>query len=108
MYYQRLMGYSICADELLESGESITRGEYKTTFNYDKVYKPILGTGIGDYLSGKKVSDTKTTLSSLVNKLGTKTDADGWAPTPGNAGLAAQDLLDMSNKYPNAVWVVYG
>ena len=100
------MGYSICADELLESGESITRGEYNITFNYNDVYEPILGTTIGDYLSGKKLSDTKSTLSNLVNKLGIIPDKDGWASTPGNAGLAAQKLLDIANKYPNAVWFV--
>ena len=91
------MSYSICADELLESGESITR---------DDIYRPILGTTIGDYLRGKKVSDTKSTLSGLVSKLGTKPDSDGWAPTPGNAGISAQKLLDIANKYPNAVWFV--
>ena len=90
------MGYSICADELLESGESITRGEYNITFNYNDVYEPILGTTIGDYLSGKKLSDTKSTLSGLVSKLGTS-----------NAGISAQKLLDIANKYPNAVWAVY-
>ena len=90
------MGYSICADELLESGESITRDEYNITFNYNDVYEPILGTTIGDYLSGKKLSDTKSTLSGLVSKLGTS-----------NAGIAAQKLLDIANKYPNAVWAVY-
>ena len=101
------MSYSICADELLESGESITRDEFNITFNYNDIYRPILGTTIGDYLRGKKVSDTKSTLSGLVSKLGTNPDSDGWAATPGNAGISAQKLLDIANKYPNAVWAVY-
>ena len=100
------MGYSIYADEALESGELITKDKYDITFNYNDIYRPILGTTIGDYLSGKKLSDTKGTLSGLVSKLGTKPDSDGWAATPGNAGIAAQKLLDIANKYPNAVWFV--
>ena len=100
------MGYSIYADEKSESGEMVTKDEYDITFNYNDIYRPILGTTIGDYLRGKKLSDTKSTLSNLVNKLGIIPDKDGWAATPGNAGLAAQKLLDIANKYPNAVWFV--
>lgn len=101
------MGYAIYVVDQDESGDFSHADEIGFTFNYNDIYKPILNETIGDYLDGKTLASTKDTLSDLVNKLGTKEDPDGWAATPGNAGMAAQKLLDLVNKHPKGFWKVY-
>lgn len=78
--------------------------ELNVTYNYSEVYR-LLDFGLRD-LDGKRADDTLPTLQRIVDKLGTKTYPDYWAPTPGNAGKALARLLSWAKQYPDGIWRV--
>lgn len=90
------MSYGFVVD--IEDGEPVKKAELGNLSDYNYAYEPILGKTIGDYLGGEKLSDTNSTLTDLVNKLGTEPSAKEYVQT----------LLNLTNKYPNAVWMIYG
>jgi len=81
-----------------------TKAELNVTYNYSVCYR------LADFhlkdLIGKKATDTIEVLEAVVEKLGTHTYKDYWAPTPGNAGHAASILLAWAKQHPDAVWRV--
>ena len=74
------------------------------TYNYAPVYA-LLHFSIRD-LNGCQAKDTIRRLVHTVEKLGTYQDEDYWAATTGNAGYAANILLNWALLYPEAIWEV--
>jgi hypothetical protein len=57
-------------------------------------------------LAGLRGRNTIPTLAKFVERCGTQTFSDYWAPTPGNAGAAAAILLEWARQHPEYVWRV--
>ena len=74
------------------------------TYNYAPVYA-LLDFSIHD-LNGCQAKDTTQDLMRNVDKLGTHQHEDYWAATTGNAGYAANILLNWALLYPEAIWEV--
>ena len=86
------------------------------TYNYGVVYRIIdvsfPGQVIPSYftiksLNNRKAKETIEVLSYMVSKLGTTEYKDYWAPTPGNAGIALNILLNWAGLHPDATWSVF-
>ena len=82
-----------------------TSADMNVTYNYGEVYH-LFGFSLKD-LGGQKASDTIARLRELVDKLGTRTFENYWAPTPGNAGHALFILLKWAEQHPDSVWQVH-
>lgn len=96
-------------EEAIEEGGVYALGGSKDcslniTYNYSQVYH-LLGWRVG-MLNGHTAEDSKPMLETLVEKLGTDTFGDYWAPTPGNAGYALNILLRFAEAHPEGRWEV--
>lgn len=97
-------------EEAIEEGGTYIQGgttecSLNVTYNYSQVYH-LLGWRLG-MLNGYTAEETKPKLEELVEKLGTNTFGDYWAPTPGNAGHALSILLRFAKAHPEGRWEVH-
>ena len=69
--------------------------ELNITYNYSPHFQHCFGEQGLQELHGMKVSDVMPRLKRGIEKIGTERDENYWAPTPGNAGAAIQDLLTL-------------
>ena len=75
------------------------------TYNYSTYFHEHIDAEIGiRWLYGKKAADTIPTLEKAISALGTETADDYWARTPGNAGAALANLLELARLCPDAIW----
>ena len=81
------------------------RAELNVTYNYSEVTK-LVDFHFRDKLNGRLAGRTIALLRTVVERLGTVRSEDYWAPTPGNAGHAANILLGWARTYPEATWRV--
>ena len=101
-------GKTVEVDNHSEGGTYVlggtTEADMSVTYNYSMVTIPV-----GFRFSGLhdvSAADSIPTLERVVKELGTEQDDDYWAPTPGNAGYAANILLKWARQHPDAVWRV--
>ena len=79
--------------------EGTSRAWLNITYNYSWFYYKIwpakdgVSQGSIRHFEGKTVEETRPELEAAVQDLGIREWKDYWAPTPGNAGKALQDLL---------------
>ena len=67
------------------------------TYNYSPLYAEVWEGRDIQKLDGKTVGQAKPLLEAAVRHLGIDADDNYWEPTPGNAGAAARDLLELCN-----------
>ena len=93
---------------LNEDGQLITidhdEASCCVTYNYSEVYR-LVGFHMKD-INGKTGKETIPILEQSIEKLGTKSYDDYWAPTPGNAGIALVSLLNWAKEHPDGIWKV--
>jgi len=65
------------------------------TYNYAPHFQHCFGGDGLPRLNGMKVSEVMPMLERGIKKIGAERDDNYWAPTPGNAGAAMQDLLTL-------------
>lgn len=71
------------------------------TYNYAFFFYNFIDTKLGiRSLYGKKVQDVIKILTPVIEKLGTRTEENYWLDTPGNAGKALQNLVDLMKMCP--------
>ncbi len=83
-----------------------TEAELNVTWNYSKATHAI-NFHFRKSLDGKRAKDVIPELERVVRTLGTRQHDDYWAPTPGNAGHAANILLTWAKQHPYAVFEVH-
>ena len=90
----------------------ISFAELNVTYNYGDRFRqawpePIEGSNaLRQMLDGRTGRETAPLLAEAVEKLGTMSSADYWAPTDGNAGRALDLLWRWATENPEGVWRV--
>lgn len=76
------------------------------TYNYSQFYRQYLDAEKGiRVLYGKRVVESIPLIEKAIAALGTERSSDYWEPTPGNAGAALNDLLEIARMAgPDAVF----
>lgn len=110
IYLNGADGEPLMMDEAFTEGGTYALGgtrdcELNVTYNYSSVYR-LVDFSVRD-LHGLTGAETSVFLRALVEKLGTSTYEDYWAPTPGNAGAALARLLSFAEAHPEGVWEVH-
>ena len=78
------------------------------TYNYAWFFSQILDGVEGLHsLDGRRAEECVDKLEYAVSVLGTTRYKDYWAPTPGNAGIALNILLQWARLYPDATFTVH-
>ena len=113
VYLQDDNGHPVAVAPHQEGGTYVLGGlseaELNVTYNYGQHFSDA-GVELhykGGNLHGKKAKEVVDLLQQAVNKLGTKTSKDYWAPTPGNAGHALSILLSWARQHPEATFEVH-
>ena len=73
-----------------------------TTGNYSRVHQAFCGFTLKE-LDGMEAQKTLPILKKAAEKLGTNRHENHWAPGPGNAGAAPEDLLRLIDLFPDGV-----
>jgi len=73
------------------------------TYNYSWFFKKTLGEKGIRVLYGKTGAECIPLLESAIAELGTTRASDYWEVTPGNAGAALADLLELCRKVPHGI-----
>jgi len=108
--YDLATGKTVYVEKHTEGGTICAGGDGKArmsiTYNYSWFYYKFLHAEGLYHLNGKKASDVDGLLRKAIDVLGTRTHADYWADTPGNAGKALEILMKWGEQYPDAFWSV--
>lgn len=91
--------------------------ELNVTYNYGRhfheAWEKAGGTfdgdgdgSLGSMLGEKRAGDTIELLARAVEILGTARGPDYWEATPGNAGVALEQLLGWARQHPDGIWRV--
>lgn len=80
-----------------------TEAWLNVTWNYGKFYHEQFGEEGIRSLYGLTGEQAIPLLAKAIAALGTETDSDYWKPTPGNAGAALLNLLELAKAAPQAI-----
>ena len=80
-------------------GETVAH--FNITYNYAQLYR-LAGFNLRDF-EGWQVASAMPMLELYIDKLGTNTWSDYWAPTPGNAGKALANLIAIARPFPDGI-----
>lgn len=84
------------------------RAELNVTYNYGRRFREAFdGLHFKDALHNQRAEAVTALLQRGVECLGTETDDDYWASTPGNAGAALALLLAWAKRHPTGVFVIH-
>jgi len=73
-------------------------------YNYSDFFRQYIDPEKGiRMLYGKKAKDCVPILVNAIDQLGTNSDPDYWAATPGNAGAALANLLALCRAAPESI-----
>ena len=76
---------------------------FNITYNYSQIFGPLV-----HHLNDRTAADTLPALLAFVDMWpdARPYERDYWAPTPGNAKKAVEQLIVFARVHPNGVWVV--
>lgn len=72
------------------------------TYNYGKIYNPIMGMTIGE-MDGKTCEEVKPILQKVLDTLEGEPSDDYWDATLGNARKAIVDFMSMVEACPDGI-----